>query len=222
MFPLWHHSLRRCAAAGEHLLHRCHRLRFETMEVGSFGSAFANAVDVCCRYCCYPERLFHVLQDAFEKLMVSWKKWGGRCVSLHGRSDGEWRAWLSLSPASHRYLIPMVNRGQLIRNSIQFRWTALIIYVKFLFRKKSADAATWDRTLIVAHFTFYLPRCVIIYILSFQGLKRAFQAVYGRKCPLTSRSVVRMSTILNGGTSSFKWPSELAGQTHPHLEWNAP
>lgn len=65
------------------------------------------------------ERLFHVLQGAFKKLMVSWKKWGGRCVLLHVRSDGEWRAWLSLLPASHCYTIPTANPGQLIRNSLQ-------------------------------------------------------------------------------------------------------
>lgn len=64
------------------------------------------------------ERLFHVLQGAFEKLMVSWKKWGGRCVLLPVRSDGEWRAWLSQLPASHCYTIPTANPGQLIRNSL--------------------------------------------------------------------------------------------------------
>lgn len=64
-----------------------------------------------------PERPFQVLQGAFEKLMVNWKKLGGRCLSLYARSDGEWRAWLTLSPASHPYLIPMLNRGQLIRKS---------------------------------------------------------------------------------------------------------
>lgn len=66
-----------------------------------------------------PERLVRVLQGAFEKMMVSWEKWGGRCVLLHARRDGECRAWLLLSPASLRYLIPMVNRCWLIRNSIQ-------------------------------------------------------------------------------------------------------
>lgn len=72
---------------------------------------------------------------------------------------------------------------------------------------------TWNRALFVAHWLFYQPpRCVIIYILCDLGRKFAFQAVYDRKCPLTLRSVVRKDTILNGGSSSFKWPSALAGQ----------
>lgn len=151
-----------------------------------------------------PERIFHVLQGTFEKLMVSWKKWGGRRVLLHARSDGEWRAWLYLPPASHHYTIPMANPGRLIRHFLPWKKNVLQF-------RRMVEENLHRCLLTTAHF-HQPPRCVIIYIVCDLRRKCAILPVHDRKCPLTSRSVLRKDTILKGGSSSFKWPSELAGQ----------